>query len=63
MQIAALSFSTANMLAVGVSQRVDFYSLNQPESQDDIEFDKLAPLSQLFKFEDAVSALKFRQDG
>lgn len=63
MQIAALSFSSLNTLAVGVSQRVDFYSLSQPESQDDIDFQKLTPQSQLFKFEAAVSALQFRQDG
>jgi hypothetical protein len=43
MQIAALSFSSLNTLAVGVSQRVDFYSLSQPESQDDIDFQKLTP--------------------
>lgn len=43
MQINALSFSKLNQLAVGVSTRVDIYSLAQPESAEDVEFEKLKP--------------------
>lgn len=63
MQINTLHFSPNNMLAVGVSARVDLYTLKQPESQDEIDFDELKPSQQIFKFEEVVSALQFRQDG
>jgi len=57
MQIAALHFSNANMLAVAVSSRVDLYTLRQPESQDDIDFEELKPSHQINKFDEAPSAL------
>jgi len=38
MQINTLSFSSENMLAVGVSTHMDIYAVWQPESQDDIDF-------------------------
>lgn len=42
---------------MGVSARVDLYKIRQPESQDDIDFEKLTPSSQIFKFDDVACAL------
>ena len=58
-----LSFNPTNMLAVGISTRVDLYQLYQPETQDDVEFEPLKPSAQLFKFKDVVTACEFRPDG
>ncbi len=63
MHINTINFSTQNMVAVGVSARIDFYTLRQPESHDDVEFDQLKPSHQINKFDDVVTALQFRQDG
>ena len=63
MQIGDLTFSSSNLLAVAVSARVDLYTLKQPESQDDVDFDKLTPSNQIFKFDDVATAVNFRSDG
>ena len=63
MHINTVNFSTQNILAVGVSARIDLYTLRQPESQDDVDFDQLKPSQQINKFDDVVTALQFRQDG
>jgi WD40 repeat protein len=63
MQIGDLTFSSSNLLAVAVSVRVDLYTLKQPESQDDVDFDKLTPSNQIFKFDDVATAVNFRSDG
>jgi hypothetical protein len=39
------------------------YTLKQPESQDDIDFEKLSTSSQIFKFEDVATSVQFRNDG
>ena len=58
MQISTLSFSSLNTLAVGVSAKVDLYSMRQPESQDDADFEDFKPQSTIqSKFDEAVSAL------
>lgn len=63
MHINTVNFSTQNIVAVGVSARIDLYTLRQPESQDDVDFDQLKPSQQINKFDDVVTALQFRQDG
>lgn len=63
MQISDLKFSSLNQLAVAVSARIDLYTLKQPTSQDDIDFEKLGTSSQIFKFEDVATAIQFRDDG
>lgn len=58
----------SRMLATAISARVDIYSLSQqlpPPNDDDDELEQqsLRPSSQIYKFNDPVTALHFRPDG
>jgi hypothetical protein len=57
MQISDIAFSSLNQLAVAVSARVDLYTLKQPASQDDIDFEKLGTSNQIFKFDDVATSI------
>ena len=55
--------ANARLFGVAISLRVDVYKLSQPEENPEFEEDGLKPRQQLFKFDDTVTSIRFRQDG
>ena len=53
----------SRLLATAVSARVDVYNLYQPQAEDGEEPDTISPSQQIFKFNDPVTSLQFREDG
>ena len=73
-QIKQMPHKNSEMLATATSIRVDIWRLQQKKQKaeeekgddsnsDDYDFDQQEPLHTLSRFDDAVTAVKLREDG